>query len=78
MNNEAYTRKFEMTVTTFGCCATLFEILVDELATRSLHNPPAVRGGVVRQSLAESNALGHCRSVCQCKLVELTGQIQQS
>ncbi|SRR5258708_23957183 len=32
MNNEAYTRKFEMTVTAFGCCATLFEILVDKLA----------------------------------------------
>ncbi len=38
MNNEVYTQKFEMTVTTFGCCATLFEILVDELAPRSLHN----------------------------------------
>jgi hypothetical protein len=34
--------------------------MVHGLATRSLYYTPAVRLGVVRLALAESNALGHC------------------
>ena len=71
MNNETYALKFEMTVTTFRCCTTLFQVLVDELATRSFHDPSAVRGGIVRLSFTESYALSHCKVVCQHVAVEL-------
>lgn len=35
----------------------------DQLASRSLDDPPPVGGGVVRLSLAESDSLGHFWSV---------------
>lgn len=37
-------------------------MVVNKLSTGGLYNAPAVRGGVVGLSFAESDALGHCGS----------------
>lgn len=57
---NTYTWEGNTAVSTFGCSGELTDVVVDELATRSLHNPSAVGSSVVWVALAESNALGHC------------------
>lgn len=57
--HAAYTRELDAAVTALGRSGELLEVLVDELATRSLHNPSAVGSGVVWRALAEGDALGH-------------------
>ena len=57
---KTYTRKFKVAITALGCRCQLFDVMVYGLATRGLNYTPAVRLGVVRLALAESNALGHC------------------
>ena len=56
----AYTGESDTTVTALGGSSKLFDVVVDELATRGLDHPSTVRGGVVGSPLAESNTLGHC------------------
>lgn len=57
---ETYTRQRDATVSALGCGRKLFDVVVNELATRCLHNPSAVGGGVIRVALAECDTLGHC------------------
>ncbi len=59
MCNGTYTRQRDTAVTALGRGGELFEVVVDKLATRRLHHPTAVRGGVVGSALAESDALSH-------------------
>ena len=56
---QTYTRELDAAVTALGGSGKLFQVVVDKLATRSLHNPSAVGSGVVRRALAEGDALGH-------------------
>ena len=55
----AYTGESDTTVTELGGSSKLFDVVVDELATRGLDHPSAVRGGIVRSTLADGDALGH-------------------
>lgn len=63
-----YTGEADTTVTTFGSCRELFDMVVYEFSTGGFHNPSAVRGGVIGLALAESNTLGHCR-ICKQRLI---------
>jgi hypothetical protein len=65
---KTYTWKFKVAVTALGCLCKLFEVVIHGLATGSLEHTPAVRLGVVRLALAESNTLGHCARVLSISL----------
>lgn len=56
---ETYARECNAAVAALGRGCKLFDMVVDEFATRRLHYASPVRGGVVRIALAESNALSH-------------------
>ena len=60
MATGTYARQSDTTVTALRRGGELFQVVVDKLSTGSLDYPSAVRGGVVRRSLAEGDSLGHC------------------
>ena len=57
---EAYTRETDAAVTAFWLCGDLLEVVVYKTTTGCLDDTTAVRGGVVRLTLAEGDTLGHC------------------
>lgn len=60
LKRRTYTGQRDATVSALGCGRKLFDVVVNKLATRRLHNPSAVGGGVVGVALAEGDTLGHC------------------
>ena len=52
--------KSNATVTALGGGGKFPDVVVDELASRCLHDTPSVRGGIVWLAFAECNTLGHC------------------
>ena len=55
-----YPGKCNATVAALRGSGEFSDVVVDELSSRCLHDPPSVGGGVVWLAFAERNTLSHC------------------
>lgn len=71
LRKDTYARQSDAAITAFWSSSLLLQVMIDELAARSLDLASSIRFGVIRLAFSERDSLGHLELFYQNKRSEI-------